>query len=178
MVFVVTTTTFFSAKVFAWLAASMILLLFGKIKTVSAFTLFTLFNISSVLGFMVCPPSIISLAPKSLNMSDIPSPIATAIAPYLSTGFGASSAVSSAALYSFSSNSSSLCCSLILSILILESSPYVRANSSTLPGLLVWICTFMRFSSPAITSESPNSEISSLHFSSSTCFPFIKNSVQ
>ena len=106
------TTKFLLVTSPACSAAKTIFLLLGKTKTVRAGTLSAAFAISSALGFIVCPPTIISSTVKSLKMEASPSPGATEIIPI--------SLLSSTACAFFLS---SLFCSRIFSILRLYSSP-------------------------------------------------------
>jgi len=80
--FVGITTVGCSTRVCACSAANIILLLFGRIIIFSAFNSLMAFTISSVLGFIVCPPLITTSTPRLLKISIIPSPIATATMPY------------------------------------------------------------------------------------------------
>ena len=82
-----------SVKSLACCAAMIMFLLLGRMKMFSAFTRSMAFSISSVLGFMVCPPSIRQSAPIPLKISLRPSPLDTAIKPYSLRSDGASSPV-------------------------------------------------------------------------------------
>ena len=64
----------------------MIFLLLGRMKIFSAFTLSIAFKISSVLGFIVCPPSSTKSTPSPLNISLRPEPADTAMKPSLFLG--------------------------------------------------------------------------------------------
>ena len=59
----------------------MIFLLLGRIKILSALTLSMALRISSVLGFIVCPPSSTKSTPRPLKISLRPAPADTAIKP-------------------------------------------------------------------------------------------------
>ena len=108
----------------------------------------------------------------------IPSPIATATKAYFFFSTTTSSLFSSLSLYSSFDKRTSLCSSLILSILILDNSPNWTALANTAPGSLVWICTFITSSYPTTTCESPIGIISFLKLSALLASAKIINSVQ
>jgi uncharacterized protein len=87
----ITTTFLSSVRSLACSAARIMLPLFGRIYTVSAGTFSTACRISSVLGFIVWPPSITSSAPRSLKISLRPSPAETTTNPSALCSFGSSS---------------------------------------------------------------------------------------
>src|SRR5699024_3257572 len=77
------TITSFSVNSCACFAANIIFLLLGNIKVVRAFVSSIDCNMSSVLGFIVCPPAITVVAPMLFSISRIPSPRATELFPFL-----------------------------------------------------------------------------------------------
>ena len=114
-------------------AARIMFLLFGRTKTVSALMRSAAFKISSVLGFMVCPPSITSSTPSSLKISESPSPAEIVTKPKSLCGaFSSFFSVSSLAAASISDCWITfwLCSSRILSTFIFVSCPYSNAFSN------------------------------------------------
>ena len=81
MVRVESTTIVRSAMPWACSAAIMMFLLLGSTNTVLAGVAIMAFKISSVDGFMVCPPLTTVSAPMSVNSSFSPSPAHTATKP-------------------------------------------------------------------------------------------------
>ena len=62
-------------------AAMMMFLLFGNTNTVSAGVRFISLRMSSVEGFIVCPPVTMRSTPSSRKSSAMPAPAHTATAP-------------------------------------------------------------------------------------------------
>ena len=121
IVFVGITITFLSESSAACCAASIMFELFGSTNTFLAFACFMALSIVSMLGFIVWPPSITTETPRSLNTALIPSPALTDITAYS---------------FSFRFRFSFIClfCSRMFSILILSTSPSLKAICITLPG--------------------------------------------
>ena len=124
------TQTFLSASFTACSAAIMMFLLFGSTNTVSAGQLIIAFRMSSVEGFIVCPPRTMQSTPMSVNIASIPLPAATATKPYFFSGLaGVKSAA--ADLLRFS------CCNFIFSILGRFMQPNSRPFCIASPGSFV-----------------------------------------
>ena len=75
------TITLRSASLMVCSAAMMMFLLLGSTKTVLAGVACTALRISSVEGFMVCPPLTTFSTPRSWKRALMPSPAATATKP-------------------------------------------------------------------------------------------------
>ena len=137
-------TNFFAVKSLACSAAKMMFLLFGKIITFLAGTFSTACTMSSALGFIVWPPSIISSTAKSLKRFASPLPGATATMPISLVSTGCWRLAKSSR---FSSR--------IFSIFKLSSSPSSRAYASARFGSFVCTCTFTSCRSPIQITLSP-----------------------
>ena len=125
-VLVGTTTTFFFVIGAHCSAAMIMFLLLGSTNTVSAGVRSTARRMSSVEGFMVCPPVTMLSAPSSRKSSAMPAPAQTATAP---KGFsGSANSISGSfsgagAALAAPPPAISLCCSRMFSIFTFSSGP-------------------------------------------------------
>ena len=124
MVFVGRTmTSRSSARGMVCWAARSIFLLLGSTNTFFAGVAKTALKISSVLGFMVCPPLTTTAQPSSKNRLLSPSPAATDMKPSSSVGSRRSGAGAGSGSAGAWDSLSFLCCSRILSIFTDSSCP-------------------------------------------------------
>ena len=166
-VLVGTTTTSRVASSLAACAAMMMFLLLGRTNTTSAGVCSMAFKISSVEGFMVCPPSMMPSAPRSRNTPARPAPAHTATKPNGFSGAAGCAAAASpdSSSCSMASKSSveralrpsarSSCCMRMFSILASSSVPYFWDSARASHGMFVWTCTLNASSSSPMTRLSP-----------------------
>ena len=127
------TMTFFSVRGMHCSAAMVMFLLLGNTNTVEAGVLLMTLRISSVEGFMVCPPVTIPSAPSSRNRASMPAPAQTVTTPNSFSGAATALSCSSSSfsicsrssvLWAFLPASRSSCWVRMFSILASSRVPY------------------------------------------------------
>ena len=149
--------------------------LFGRTSTSVAGVASIAATISSVDGFIVCPPSITRAAPYASKSRRFPAPGTTATMPVSSVCVGSGTSPGTASSRRPERSSVCLCMFAISTPSIVPSR--VPAASAA-PGSSVWTWIFNAVSSPTTRSESPSRSSSASSAAGSSPSPSTTKTVQ